>query len=147
MVSLPLLMQATATSTATETETETDGPGPEIWGPPLWKVLHVLANATNDLGKWRILLDLLRTALPCPECTAHFNAWLDGHPLVDGTRMDLWFLALHNDVNRREGTLCWNEEQLRTAYAGKVMTESDDALRSVRSLIGPAIADAVRAFL
>jgi hypothetical protein len=123
---------------------ETDEPGTDVWGPPLWKVLHVLANV-NDLGRWRTLLDLLRTALPCPECSAHFNAWLDGHPLVDGTRMDLWLLALHNDINRREGTSEWNEEQLRSAYAGKLVTDAD--IEPVRSLIGSVITDAVRAFL
>jgi hypothetical protein len=119
---------------------ETEEPGTDVWGPPLWKVLHVLANV-NDLGRWRTLLDLLRTALPCPECSAHFNAWLDAHPLIDGTKMDLWLLALHNDINRREGTLCWNEEQLRSAYAGRVVTDADIA--PVRTLIGPVIAEAI----
>jgi len=82
-----------------------------VWGAPLWFVLHtasVYSRGRQYIPFWRSLLAALKTGLPCPDCSMHYNAWFASHPLRfsmigDGIRVPLvrWLLALHNNVNGR----------------------------------------------
>lgn len=101
---------------------------PDIWGPPLWRVLHTLAELRGSDPMWPILLDVMRAGLPCPECRYHYNAWYESHP-IGGVDMGEWLLALHNDVNRRNEKAQWTRERVRAA-----MTEV--TVRDLHSLIG-----------
>jgi hypothetical protein len=101
---------------------------PAIWGPPLWRLLHTLAEYTTTTAAWPPLLAALKTDLPCPDCRNHFTAWLRQHPytlapprqrqryiIVNRRRVlapppqapepqaytRTWVLDLHNSVNRR----------------------------------------------
>ena len=74
--------------------------------------------------------------LPCPECTAHYTAWANAQPVTATTDMSAWFLALHNDVNRRiGGRNGWTCEQLTAAYAGQ-LAAGRTALDSLRGVMG-----------
>jgi hypothetical protein len=86
---------------------------PAIWGPHLWRFLHIAAEGTvtrvSRRRFWDALLTAMRTGLPCPECTEHYVAWLAGHPFVVDRRVGLtvaardWVRGLHNAVNVRRG--------------------------------------------
>lgn len=124
-----------------------------VWGPPLWRALHSLAEITEDVDVWEGLLEKVHSTMPCPECAGHFGEWLRTHPLQltgeDGLTVSepvrIWLLTLHNDVNRRTGKPEWTVEQL-VASAGSV-----DSVRSVlgeiRTYISVELGDAIESVL
>jgi len=68
----------------------------------------------------------MKTALPCPECSAHYTAWVSANPVslpVSGPALQIaissWLLALHNDINARNGKAVWTIEQVAAAYTDK----------------------------
>ena len=119
-----------------------------IWGPPLWKVLHIAAAATITKGRqsqWKLILNTLLTDLPCPDCTAHYVAWYRAHPIGitlfpkrNSRQISTWLLDLHNDVNRRTGRPVWNSAQLDAAYIGNQIQIQDakDTLATLQGVIG-----------
>jgi len=94
---------------------------------------------------WIDLLTAMRTALPCDECSAHYNAWIDAHPVApalppSGTDLQVgistWILDLHNDVNVRKNVPTWTIEQVTATYIDKARTTA--AVASLRPYIdGP----------
>lgn len=114
-----------------------------LWGPTLWTILHTLAEFTDhlDLNRyWQLLVQSMRTTLPCPDCRAHFVAWNDSHPLRNiKTVPELrsfyrqWLLDLHNQVNvtKEFPTDPWTESQLTPTYGG----DRTVRLQLVRDLI------------
>lgn len=126
-----------------------------VWGAPLWCVLHtasVLMGGRRQISLWRNLLAALTNSLPCPECSAHYNAWYKRTPLrfsllgsgVQGTVLN-WVLGLHNDVNRRLGRPPWSADQVRAAY--RDLGAARTALTSLRSIIGDGAYDSATALL
>jgi hypothetical protein len=107
----------------------------------------------------KALLSALLTGLPCPDCSAHYNAWYNSHPLrypIIGSRISLpvayrtntirWILALHNDVNARIGRGgSWSLEQVVAAYSSKA--DALAALTSLQGIIGPGAYAAASALL
>ena len=120
-----------------------------VWGAALWRILHIATVATRNRGHivpWRNVIDALKTGLPCPECSAHYNAWVSRHGLRfsligDGIRGPVvrWFLELHNDVNRRNGVAggTWTTKQVMETYGGATrVAEATVTLESLRGIIG-----------
>lgn len=90
------------------------------WGPPLWRLLHTLAE---QLGKQPVpslsvderraciqLLKSIESVLPCEKCKQHYKAWRQKNPpdkfgqgveLRNATRTWLW--ALHSEINQENG--------------------------------------------
>lgn len=108
-----------------------------LWGPAFWTVLHITAQSTRltqHRPVWTSILDGMKSALPCPECTAHYNAWFATHPLTLGddlrVAVSTWVLALHNDVNVRNGKAPWTLEQVAAAYTNRAAFAG--ALKSLR---------------
>lgn len=94
---------------------------------------------------WVAVVDALKTSLPCAECTGHYVAWVSdaSRRVVEGeTDMRAWWLALHNDVNRRTGKAAWTADMLTAAYGG-VTTE--EALAVLEGKLGAAGLAALRA--
>jgi len=127
-----------------------------IWGAPLWRILHIAAQASGGravVPLWGKLLDAMKTGLPCPDCSGHYNAWYKSHPLrfslimrsVHGPIVR-WVLDLHNDVNRRLGRGEWSVAQIAAAYSGQVGTARTLA-DSLRGIIGPNLSVAIDALL
>ena len=95
---------------------------PSLWGASLWHLLHTAAQFTTNVHQrltWIRLLEAMKGALPCPECSTHYNAWITANPLslpISGpeltTAISTWLLAFHNDVNRRNNKEAWTVEQL-----------------------------------
>lgn len=112
-----------------------------VWGPPLWKTMHIAAQCTGVKSRqtlWVKLFKELRTGLPCPDCSAHYNAWLNTHPVRlslvpnGGVDMGKWLLSLHNDINRRNGKPLWTLMQVSTGYS----TNIEDAKEAAHTLQG-----------
>lgn len=109
---------------------------PALWGPPLWRLLHTLAEiaGTDDSqADWAALFAALRTSLPCPECTHHYKAWFTAHPFT--VNPATWVLDLHNDVNRRRGVeMEWSHRDVSVAYGVTMITDLQELLTRVRHL-------------
>jgi len=100
-----------------------------LWGPSLWTALHTaaqFADTTHHSGVWYQVIVAMRTVLPCPVCSAHYNAWISAHPVSifpSGAPLQqaltTWLLALHNDVNVRNGKATWTLEQVAATYSDK----------------------------
>lgn len=92
----------------------------EVWGPPLWRLLHSLAErlgrqtipmmATDEKRAWVNLLKSVGDVMPCMACRTHYRAWCGSRPperfassyrLAEDARKWLW--GLHDEVNRSRG--------------------------------------------
>ena len=89
------------------------------WGPPLWRILHTLAERLgqqthpiliqDEARLWGQLLLQTNTILPCKLCQMHYREWRARHSLEgirgsylrDESRRWLW--ALHENVNEERG--------------------------------------------
>jgi len=107
-----------------------------IWGPFLWNALHT-ASQNKQLktrqALWANLMKALRTGLPCPECSAHFNSWMNSHPMRTSLLPNIgfdhskWLLDLHNDVNIRTGKPVWTLAQVAASYNGDLTVAREAA--------------------
>lgn len=66
---------------------------PEVWGPPLWALIHDAGD--KQLKK---LLLLLVDLLPCPVCAADVETYVRAHP---DTSASYYAINLHNHVNAK----------------------------------------------
>lgn len=125
---------------------------PVLWGPHVWRFLHVTAALpvarSRGREQWRALLTALRVALPCPECTGHYQAWHRAHPfrvMMGGMAVRraaaAWVLDLHNDVNRRRGVPIWTRAQVEAAVAGVSVA---DARAALEAAIGAGVGAGLR---
>ena len=77
-------------------------PETTVWGPPLWKVLHTLAELSDNSPLWFDILNSLETFIPCPVCKTHFTEYKTQNPApADHQGIVDWFFILHNIVNAR----------------------------------------------
>lgn len=131
---------------------------PVIWGPHLWRFLHVAAALpprSRGREKWRAVLEALRVSLPCPECTGHYLAWHRAHPfraMLGGaaTRRAAmrWLLDLHNDVNRRRGVAEWTAAQMEASVAGSTVEDARVSLEAaIAAGVGPRLRVAAEGLL
>lgn len=145
-----------------------------VWGAILWRALHAASMAADNrsqIDAWHGVAEALRTGLPCPDCSAHYNAWYNAHPLkfsavVAPTRLMNpmararvrrtapapiqattvgWVLDLHNNVNQRLGKPEWSFDQVMSAYGDKAAAKA--ALQALRGVIGDNLFDALSVFL
>ncbi len=116
---------------------------PSIWGPPLWRLLHALAELRGTDPLWPILLDVMRAGLPCPECRYHYNAWYEGHP-VEGVEMGEWLMRLHNDVNRRNEKAIWNRESVKAAVGGLTVKDLHELLGQIHGKVSNDVCELLR---
>ena len=128
-----------------------------VWGAPLWKILHIAAqrsSARNSVPAWRSVLDAMKTGLPCPDCSAHYNAWYRSHPLRIGLMPNMfqgaimrWILDLHNDVNRRTEKAKWNTHQMAATYGGEQVATAKALAESLSGILGSNLSGALNALL
>ncbi len=62
-----------------------------IWGPLLWRILHILAEQlgktkpaliqTDEVQKWIQMMRAVEQTMPCALCRGHYKEWLSKHPL------------------------------------------------------------------
>lgn len=92
------------------------------WGPPLWKLLHGVAEAlgnqlapmlaTDEAHEIVFLLRDVEKIMPCQLCRGHYREWRKDHPLEEldklrgfvlKTGVRQWLYDLHENVNRSKG--------------------------------------------
>ena len=76
---------------------------PAVWGPPLWQLLHALADGGGGGGDVRVALKCLTVLLPCGVCRAGLIAWLTARTIEDDDDASALVIELHNHVNRKLG--------------------------------------------
>ncbi len=126
-----------------------------VWGAPMWTALHIASMFSQNIPLWRELITALVNDLPCPDCRAHYSAWIKRNPLRVGGLLPIqrmmqkittssvvvtWLLNLHNDVNSRNSVGTWSLQQLRARYdgdRGARLTEGRTSLQSIKTSIGP----------
>lgn len=139
-----------------------------IWGPSLWTVLHTLSLVATDKTMWINIANALKTDIPCPDCSEHYNTWIHSNPLrfpvsppsrqpfiprfiktrppvqlppVSDT-ISRWVLALHNNVNTRRGVGTWEYDQCKNTYRN--INTARKALTSLDGVIGPQLFSLLR---
>lgn len=89
-----------------------------IWGPLLWRILHILAEQvgktkpaliqTDEVQKWIQMMRAVEKTMPCALCRGHYKEWLSKHSLNElallrgkafreAARKYVW--QLHENVN------------------------------------------------
>ena len=104
---------------------------PEIWGPPTWRALHLMAEGYPDFPTPPVLkrcvafLEALPWMLPCESCGYHTRDFLKRYPggpeRIASCRDALrdFLVELHNSVARRTrpGEVAWSPEKAARVYA------------------------------
>jgi hypothetical protein len=126
------------------------------WGPPLWRLLHTLAERlgrqtirlleTDERRAWVALLRAVQMVMPCAKCRAHYKAWRTSHPTERFmTSYDLradareWLWALHEEVNREKGITGPTLEEISTLYGSRAGYEIQEDLRVVLAVFQQAV--------
>ena len=98
--------------------------GPSIWGPHLWKTLHMISisypNEPNEEQKknYRTFFENFYQVIPCSICSNNYINNLKELPITNDTMKNQqtlvkWVIDIHNIVNKE---------------LGKPIIEHDDAL-------------------
>lgn len=124
-------------------------PDPLVWGPPLWRALHIAANFSDRMtvrNEWAVLFQVLQNSLPCPECTGHYKAWFAGHRFVKGNnapdirlKAHEWLVALHNDVATRNEKPTMTADEVAALFGGDRLVriaEAEAALVALKGVVG-----------
>jgi len=133
-----------------------------VWGAHLWKVLHYAALSAPGREKAFVrILEALRHGLPCPECSGHYNTWIQSHPaeiitverhsrqgrtflfnrvkpvkVATWPSFPQWLLDLHNAVNKRRGVPTWTMGQLNANYRDMQAADVRASLHALNGVIG-----------
>lgn len=99
-----------------EPATEAAGVGisdPKVWGPCVWKTLHILAAgypavpSKSAVLQVTMILRALPILLPCPVCKNHALNYMNSINIVEVTssreNLARFFIDMHNYVNKRYG--------------------------------------------
>jgi hypothetical protein len=96
------------------------------WGPPIWALLHTLAEKVNENDFSKIRKSLLDTIyvicsnLPCPDCANHAKQYMDGinfDTIVSKDQLKNLLFQFHNSVNVRKGVPLFPRDQLDPLYS------------------------------
>ena len=94
---------------------------PEVWGPPIWTLFHVLAEKINEraypfyAGQLFSVIKNICSALPCPECTNDASIFLRKIKIQDlKTKTDFKNMVyiFHNYVNAKKRKRLYNYSDL-----------------------------------
>jgi hypothetical protein len=117
---------------------------PVLWGPHLWRFLHIAAEGSASsptrTGIWNALFDAMLTGLPCPECSTHYGAWRREHPIFLPARGANLRVAvrelvrdLHNSVCAHRGLPEWSADDVSREFAGRGKAAALEALMAAGS--------------
>ena len=103
-----------------------------LWGEPTWLLLHTLAEKVRDDKFSEIrkgLLDIIYTIatnLPCPNCSVHAKAHLDGvnfDTIQTKEQLKYMLFDFHNFVNKRKHFSVFEYNNLSEKYS-KAITKN-----------------------
>lgn len=100
---------------------------PDIFGPKLWFLLHNSASLypekpTNAIKQeMKNMIIGIPSLVLCNKCKAHIRTWIYNNSDLDRVvknrdSLFLYFLQMHNDVNRRIGKPIWTLEKAISKY-------------------------------
>jgi hypothetical protein len=103
---------------------------PEIWGPHAWFLLHTISfnypeNPTPvDKNNIRNFIYSFGEVIPCDACKIHFKQNLKNVPLTEealesNNNLVIWFIDLHNVVNKMNGKKILTQEDVMEYYKKK----------------------------
>ena len=85
---------------------------PDVWGPPLWRLLHSLAERlgkqtsiiliTDEIRAWTNFLKSVEHVIPCAKCRGHYKRWRLAHRIENAVNREearAWLWGLHREVN------------------------------------------------
>lgn len=75
---------------------------PTVWGPPLWHLLHKLAER-EDYHALKNALEAVEVLIPCSICQGHLKEMLKQHPVPRRGSLKQYMVDIHNQVNKRLG--------------------------------------------
>ena len=111
---------------------------PEVWGPPVWTLLHTLAEKIKD-DQYNILgtslvfhIKRIVSHLPCPDCSKHASRFMNSLPPERlATKNDLKnaLYILHNSVNRRKNKTLQPLTFLDTYKGNNVVRAYEDFIK------------------
>jgi hypothetical protein len=104
--------------------------GPNIWGPHLWKALHMITMgypnepSFDDKKNYRVFFENFYHVIPCNMCSNNYKKHLTELPLTDKVfekkhNLVNWLIDLHNIVNKEH-----NKPQLTYPQAYKLIYEN-----------------------
>lgn len=104
-----------------------------IWGPKLWRCLHLLAQVSDrrDVGLlWKTIFQATSLVLPCAICRQHMAQYLKTHVFMKIENVHLKkgvdiqaqivreLIQFHNNVNKQIGKKTLTEEEAQIFYVG-----------------------------
>jgi hypothetical protein len=100
---------------------------PEVWGPHLWFILHIISfeypEKPTEYDK-RIYHDFytsLKDVIPCVECRKHYRDHITKYPLTphldNRDTLIKWVIQIHNFINISLGKPTYTNEQVMAIYA------------------------------
>ena len=88
------------------------------WSNHCWQFLHrSFALHKPTVQGARLFLQGLQDVIPCSHCRNHYRAYLQQHPVDEGTDLFQWSVDLHNDVNLRTGKPLVSVSDARRMYS------------------------------
>jgi hypothetical protein len=104
---------------------------PEVWGPPIWTLFHVLAEQINEhmypsyAGQLFNVVKHICSALPCPECTTDATIFLNKikiHDLKTKEDFKKMIYIFHNYVNAKKRKPLFNYSSLEIYKKYNIIT-------------------------
>jgi len=111
---------------------------PSDWGPPLWRVLHSLAERlgkqkiqlliADENRAWVQFLKSIEFVIPCAKCRAHYKSWRIRNPLENASHLTgemskiaarKWLWGLHCEINQERGVANPTLDEVKELYADK----------------------------
>ena len=84
---------------------------PAQWGPPVWALLHTLAEKIDEKyfpdisGPLLNIISQICKNLPCPNCSEHATQFINKvkpHTIQTKENFKLMLFVFHNQVNKRK---------------------------------------------
>ena len=128
-----------------------------LWGPKLWRLLHLAAEASDRTDitlLWKTLFKWTAEILPCELCRTHLRQYLSNNASFTSRSVPkkgpeirlfirLFVRTLHNDVNIRLEKPEFTEENLAEMYGTKsreeILTEARSIFLELKELWQPLV--------
>lgn len=129
-----------------------------VWGPPLWRILHTLAEhlgalkhpflEADEVRYWIQLLRSIEDILPCSLCQTHYRAWRKSNPLdafsplrKETLRNEArrWLWSLHQHVNQRRDVAGVELAAVSPLYKNRTPRQFQEDLATFHKVIQEAM--------
>ena len=108
------------------------------WGPILWKILHILAEHTNEyhIELWKSLLSSLPNLIMCDYCRLHVEYYIQKYPLINTPIRD-YLYYFHEYVNKQADKSTFNYSLLTSTY--KATEDLENLIQQFHDLVKRAV--------